>query len=78
MLARKFVASKSEIGITGIFRNIADECYRRIVVGREHENRPYNKVWGPLAGRLLNPGEIKQEGLLNLPAAAASVPKGPR
>jgi len=32
-------------------------------------------LFGKLAGRLLNPGEIKKEGLLALPPAAAPVPK---
>lgn len=35
-------------------------------------------LFGKLAGRLLNPGEIKQEGLLALPPAASPVPKAPR
>jgi len=32
-------------------------------------------LFGKLAGRLLNPGEIKKEGLLPLPPSAAPVPK---
>jgi hypothetical protein len=32
-------------------------------------------LFGKLAGRLLNPGEIKKEGLLALPPAATPVPK---
>ncbi len=35
-------------------------------------------LFGKLAGRLLNPGEIKKEGLLGLPASASPVPKAPR
>mgnify|MGYP001049728752 CR=1 FL=1 len=35
-------------------------------------------ILGKLAGRLVNPGEIKKAGLLGLPAAAAPVPKAPR
>jgi Protein of unknown function (DUF3108) len=35
-------------------------------------------LFGKLAGRLVNPGEVKKEGLLGLPAASAPVPKGPR
>ena len=35
-------------------------------------------ILGKLAGRLVNPGEIKKEGLLGLPPAAAPVPKAPR
>lgn len=35
-------------------------------------------LFGKLAGHLVNPGEIKQEGLLALPAAAAPVPRAPR
>ena len=35
-------------------------------------------LFGKLAGRLVNPGEVKKEGLLGLPAAASPVPKGPR
>jgi hypothetical protein len=34
--------------------------------------------FGKLAGRLVNPGEIRKEGLLGLPAASAPVPKAPR
>ena len=33
---------------------------------------------GKLTGRLLNPGEIKKEGLLGLPASSSPVPKAPR
>ena len=32
-------------------------------------------LFGKLAGRLVNPGEIRKEGLPALPPAAASVPK---
>jgi len=32
-------------------------------------------LFGKLAGRLLNPGEVKKEGLLALPPSAAPVPK---
>ena len=35
-------------------------------------------ILGKLTGRLLNPGEIKKEGLLGLPASASPVPKAPR
>jgi hypothetical protein len=35
-------------------------------------------LFGKLAGRLLNPGGIRKEGLLGLPAASAPVPKAPR
>ncbi|MGP8105632.1 MAG: hypothetical protein ACLQLE_07070, partial [Desulfobaccales bacterium] len=31
-------------------------------------------LFGKLAGRLLNPGEIKKEGLLTLPTSSAPVP----
>jgi hypothetical protein len=34
-------------------------------------------LFGKLAGRLVNPGGIRKEGLLGLPAASARVPKGP-
>ena len=33
---------------------------------------------GKLTGRLLNPGEIKKEGLLGLPVSSSPVPKAPR
>ena len=35
-------------------------------------------LFGKLAGRLLNPGEIKKEGLLTLPTSSSPVPKAPR
>ncbi len=35
-------------------------------------------LFGKLAGRLLNPGGIKKEGLLTLPPSSSSVPKAPR
>jgi len=35
-------------------------------------------ILGKLMGRLLNPGEIKKEGLLGLPPSAAPVPKASR
>jgi hypothetical protein len=35
-------------------------------------------LFGRLAGRLVNPGEIRKEGLLGLPASSSPVPKAPR
>jgi hypothetical protein len=35
-------------------------------------------LFGKLAGRLLNPGAIKKEGLLGLPPSASPIPKAPR
>ncbi|MGA8570983.1 MAG: DUF3108 domain-containing protein [Desulfobaccales bacterium] len=35
-------------------------------------------LFGKLAGRLLNPGEVKKEGLLTLPPSSSPVPKAPR
>ena len=35
-------------------------------------------LFGKLAGRLVNPGEIKKEGLLALPLSASPVPKASR
>ena len=35
-------------------------------------------LFGKLTGRLLNPGEIKKEGLLTLPPSSSPVPKAPR
>ena len=35
-------------------------------------------LFGKLAGLLLNPGEIKKEGLLTLPPSSSPVPKAPR
>jgi Protein of unknown function (DUF3108) len=35
-------------------------------------------LFGKLAGRLVNPGEIKKEGLLGLPPSPSPVPKAPR
>jgi len=35
-------------------------------------------ILGKLAGRLVNPGEIKKEGLLALPPSASPVPKASR
>jgi len=35
-------------------------------------------LFGKLAGRLLNPGGIKKEGLLTLPTSSSPVPKAPR
>jgi hypothetical protein len=35
-------------------------------------------LFGKLAGRLVNPGDIKKEGLLGLPPSPSSVPKAPR
>jgi len=35
-------------------------------------------LFGKLPGRLLNPGNIKKEGLLGLPSSSSPVPKAPR
>ena len=35
-------------------------------------------LFGKLAGRLVNPGDIKKEGLLTLPPSSSPVPKAPR
>ena len=35
-------------------------------------------LFGKLAGRLVNPGEVKKEGLFTLPPSASPVPKAPR
>ena len=35
-------------------------------------------LFGKLAGRLVNPGEIKKEGLLALPPSSSPGPKAPR
>ena len=35
-------------------------------------------LFGKLAGRLVNPGEVKKEGLFTLPPSSSPVPKAPR